>query len=38
VTNASKYVLFDTTNDHVAEQTQDLIERPGDARIADHHV
>jgi len=31
-------VLLDTTDDHVAEEIQDLIEAPGDARIADLHV
>ncbi|WP_319798387.1 CDF family Co(II)/Ni(II) efflux transporter DmeF [Nitrobacter sp.] len=31
-------VLLDTTDDHVAEEVQQLIEAPGDARVADLHV
>jgi cation diffusion facilitator family transporter len=31
-------VLLDTTDNHVGEEIQDLVERPGDARIADLHV
>lgn len=31
-------VLLDTTDHHVAEEIQDLVEGPGDARIADLHV
>lgn len=31
-------VLLDTTDDHVAEEIKDLVEGPGDARIADLHV
>ena len=31
-------VLLDTTDNHVAEEIQDLVEGPGDARIADLHV
>ncbi len=31
-------VLLDTTDSHVGEEIQDLVERPGDARIADLHV
>lgn len=31
-------VLLDTTDDHVAEEVRELVERPGDARITDLHV
>jgi Co/Zn/Cd efflux system component len=31
-------VLLDTTDNHVAEEIQGLVEGPGDARIADLHV
>lgn len=31
-------VLLDTTDNHVAEEVRELIETPGDARIADLHV
>src|SRR3546814_10918055 len=31
-------VLLDTTDDHVAEEVRELVEAPGDARIADLHV
>lgn len=31
-------VLLDTTDNHVAEEIQDLVERRGDARISDLHV
>lgn len=31
-------VLLDTTDNHVAEEVRDLVETPGDARIADLHV
>lgn len=31
-------VLLDTTDDHVAGEVRELIETPGDARIADLHV
>ena len=31
-------VLLDTTDNHVAEEVRELVETPGDARIADLHV
>lgn len=31
-------VLLDTTDDHVADEVRELVETPGDARIADLHV
>ncbi|MBV1692379.1 CDF family Co(II)/Ni(II) efflux transporter DmeF [Novosphingobium sp. G106] len=31
-------VLLDRTDDHVAEEVRELVETPGDARIADLHV
>ena len=31
-------VLLDRTDDHVAREVRELIEAPGDARIADLHV
>lgn len=31
-------VLLDTTDNHVAEEVRDLLEQPGDARLADLHV
>ncbi|WP_066781995.1 CDF family Co(II)/Ni(II) efflux transporter DmeF [Sphingomonas sp. CCH5-D11] len=31
-------VLLDTTDDHVAEEVRELVERPGDAKITDLHV
>ena len=31
-------VLLDRTDDHVADEVRELVETPGDARIADLHV
>ncbi len=31
-------VLLDTTDEHVADEIRDLLEKPGDARICDLHV
>ena len=31
-------VLLDQTDDHVAEEIRELVERPGDASIIDLHV
>jgi Co/Zn/Cd efflux system component len=32
------WVLLDRTDEHVAEEIRELVEAPGDARIADLHV
>lgn len=31
-------ILLDTTDDHVADEVRELVEAPGDARVADLHV
>lgn len=38
LTRDTAAVLLDTTNDHVAGEVRELIEAPGDTRIADLHV